>query len=267
MKIRLCVLACLFISAACDRSQAPSSASAPRAIRVSLSTGKLVAPDTVEAGWARLRVEEDGAGHILVAFRVPDTATDAELASFRGVLDTARMTPPWAQALGGPEVGDTGTVVLDLAPGRYLLGCMSRGADRHRHVSGGEARVLEVIPSSRATAPPAATQEVKMVDFAYGTDASWQAGEHLIRVENNGQQDHHLRVDRLPPGATLQDWLGSQGEVGEPLAGVARTSPGQTVYLPVNLPPGGYVLYCLVPEAASGTPHAAMGMFRAVTVE
>ena len=42
---------------------------------------------------------------------------------------------------------------------------------------------------------------------------------------------------------------------------------GETVYLPVYLPPGSYVLYFAVPEALSGTPHAAMGMFRTLTVD
>jgi hypothetical protein len=112
-----------------------------------------------------------------------------------------------------------------------------------------------------------ATQKVTMADFAYGAEATWPAGAHLLHVENTGRQDHHLRMDRLPPGADLQQWLASEGEIGEPVAGVARTSPGESVYLPAQLPPGSYVLYCLIPEAGSGTPHAAMGMFRALTVE
>lgn len=108
-----------------------------------------------------------------------------------------------------------------------------------------------------------------MVDFAYGTDAPWKAGKHLIRVENDGRQDHQLRMDRLPPGATLQDWMEAEdpGKFSEPVTGVARTGPGQTVYLPVDFPPGVYVLYCLVPDAASGRLHAEMGMMRTITVE
>ena len=106
-----------------------------------------------------------------------------------------------------------------------------------------------------------------MVDFAYGAAQSWPAGEHLLHVRNDGGQDHHLRIDRLPAGAGLPQWLAAEGDIGQPVSGVSRTSPGESVHLPVQLPPGNYVLYCLVPDAASGTPHAAMGMFRAVTVE
>jgi hypothetical protein len=31
--------------------------------------------------------------------------------------------------------------------------------------------------------------------------------------------------------------------------------------------PGTYVLYCLIPDAASGPPHIQLGMFRAIEVE
>ena len=108
-----------------------------------------------------------------------------------------------------------------------------------------------------------------MVDFAYGTGETWQAGRQMIKVENDGRQDHQLRLDRLRPGASLQDWIEveDQGDVSEPVTGVARTGPGQTVYLPVNLSPGVYVLYCLVPDAVSGRMHAEMGMLRTVTVK
>jgi uncharacterized cupredoxin-like copper-binding protein len=51
------------------------------------------------------------------------------------------------------------------------------------------------------------------------------------------------------------------------VAGVARLGPGAVAYLPVELPPGTYVLYCLTPDAASGRPHIQLGMFRAIEVE
>jgi hypothetical protein len=44
-------------------------------------------------------------------------------------------------------------------------------------------------------------------------------------------------------------------------------SAGQTVYLPLDLIPGTFVLYCLIPAASTGALHAEMGMIRGVTVE
>jgi hypothetical protein len=41
-------------------------------------------------GWTRVRVEEDGKGHILVVFRRPGNATDAGVAEFLAAHDLAR---------------------------------------------------------------------------------------------------------------------------------------------------------------------------------
>ena len=264
MKIPLAVLASALITG-CGTSEPPPAG--PADVAISVSSGSLEAPDTVQAGWVRLNVREAGTGHIVVVFRVPGTATPAELATFRAALDTARMTPAPVRALGGPEVGDTGAVVLNLAPGRYLLACLGRGPEGHRHANSGEAAVVEAVAGSAPREAPAATQKVTMADFAYGAAANWQAGAHLVHVQNTGRQDHHLRIDRLPAGADVGRWLASEGKIGQPVAGVARTSPGESVYLPVHLPPGSYVLYCLIPEAVSGEPHAMKGMFRALIVE
>jgi hypothetical protein len=38
-------------------------------------------------------------------------------------------------------------------------------------------------------------------------------------------------------------------------------------YLPVDLVAGSYVIYCLIPDAASGRPHVELGMLRAIQVE
>jgi len=46
--------------------------------------------------------------------------------------------------LRGPEVGDIGEVVIQFTPGRYVLGCVRRGREGHRHASTGEAKILVV---------------------------------------------------------------------------------------------------------------------------
>ena len=76
-----------------------------------------------------MRVEEDGGGHRLVIFRLSASMSDADIRTFLAALDTANATPAPALALGGPEVGDTGDVIVQLVPGRYVLGCVRRGGD------------------------------------------------------------------------------------------------------------------------------------------
>ncbi|HKP29989.1 MAG TPA: hypothetical protein VJU15_11335 [Gemmatimonadales bacterium] len=243
----------------------------PRALEVSARTGLLEAPDSALAGWTRLRVREDGAGHIVVVFRLPDDATDSTVAAFLRAFDTARSTPAPVIAMGGPEIGDSGEVVLQLAPGRYLLGCMTKGEDGHRHASSGEARLLTISGSVTSEPPPnladSATR-VGLTEFAFTTSDGWKAGARMLRVENTGQQDHQLRLERFKPGMDLQQWLNADDpdQLVIPIAGVARIGPGMVAYLPVDLEPGSYLLYCLIPDSATGALHVGMGMMRTVEV-
>jgi hypothetical protein len=266
-------LGALTTAAACGQSAAGRLTSPAPDLHVSVRAGAVSAPDSVAAGWTRVRVEEDGGGHILVVFRVSEATTEAELGAFLAALDTARGTPLPALALGGPEIGDTGEVVIQLTAGRYVLGCLVRGRDGHRHASTGEAKAIVVTETSAASgleaARPAATQDVGMVDFAYVGPERWSAGSHMLRVENRGRQDHQVRLARLRAGSALESWLhaGDPGTHATSVAGVARMGPGAVAYLPVELSRGTYVLYCLVPDAASGRPHVELGMFRAIQVE
>ena len=236
---------------------------------VTVRDGKAFAPDSVGAGWIRLRVAEDGAGHILVVFRLQE-ATDAD--TFLAALDTARIvTPPAATALGGPEVGDTGDVILELKPGRHVIGCLRRGDDGHRHASTGEAKAFVVTeaPVPGREQPPEATVKIGLADFAFVGPDRWTAGPHLLRVANVGSQDHHLRLDRLRDGVTLQLWLKNEDAtpMSDPIAGIARMAPGAVSYLPVELIRGTYVIYCLVPHPVSERPHVELGMVREIQVE
>lgn len=241
-------------------------------VRINVGGGTLETPDTVEAGWRRVRVEEDGGGHIVVVFRLADSSQGDDRMALLDALDTAAATPAVATALGGPEVGDTGEVLVHFTPGTYLIGCVRRGDDGHRHLSTGEARFV-TVPSGGATSAaseaPAATDTIGMVDFAYTGPERWASGPRMLRVENAGRQDHQVRLARLRAGASVSDWLTAEepGDYATAIAGVARLGPGAAAYLPVNLPRGDYVIYCLVADPASGEPHIALGMVKAIRVE
>ncbi len=236
-----------------------------------------------------MRVNEDGTGHIVVAYRLPASATDADVATFLTTFDTSRVTPSGAVALGGPEVGDSGVVIIPITVGRYVVTCIRRGDDGHRHGASGEAATFVAVAnhatgaaenSAATTAdgaagdgaaldtPPVATIQVGLVDFAFTGDDQWATGPQLMRLENTGPQDHQMRIDRLRDGATLRDMMDADDdeEISTPVVGMARMGAGTTAYLPVDLPAGTYVIYCLVPETASGTPHTELGMMRQITV-
>ena len=240
-------------------------------VTFSVKRGEITGPDSVGPGWARVRVDEDGGGHRVVIFRLAESMPDSELPNFLAVLDTAVATPPSALALGGSEVGDTGDVILQLNSGRYILGCVV-STNGHRHFTTGEAKALVVTNapvSAGRDAPPAVTQEVRMVDFAYVGPERWAAGSHMLRVHNGGRQDHLFVLARLRPGSSLQDWMKADdaGEIATPVAGVARLGPGAVAYLPVELQSGAYIAYCLIKDPGTQRVHVELGMLRAIRVE
>jgi hypothetical protein len=258
--------ACLVLTAACRPSPPPPP---PALLTVAVANGRVAAPDTFAAGWTRVHVEDAGGGHIVVLFRIPGELAAADFDSLRVVMDTARTTPRGVVTYGGPEVADAGDIILELDEGRYLLGCVSRGEDGHRHLAAGEWRVLIVPAGTSRTTEPVASREVRMADFAYAGPATWPAGQHLIRVVNAGQELHQLRIDRLRPGVTLQQWFaaGDSVAVSDAVAGAARMSPQRTVFLPMSLTRGEYVLYCLISDPTTGRMHVELGMFRGIKVE
>jgi hypothetical protein len=265
------VVALLLLAGCVEKQPAPAATDSVD-LRVSVGRGWIDAPDTLKPGWTRMRVSEDGAGHIVVLFRLPPAATDADVASFLAALDTASMTPAPGVAMGGPEIGDIGDVIVNFAPGRYVFGCVSRLDDRHRHVSNRESKsvlVQQGTPDSAHAAAPRETQRLSMADFAYTGPEKWAAGEQLIRVDNAGHQDHQLRLMRLKDGTSVADWMNAEnpGSLGADIAGVARMGPGEVAYLPVSLTPGTYVAYCLVTDPKTRKAHVELGMVRSIQVE
>jgi hypothetical protein len=266
------VFVALFATLGACRDRAPVQDTAPTGVRITARTGSLVAPDTVSPGWQHMHVAEAEGKHIVVAFRLSATATETEVRAFVAALDTAPATPAPGVAIGGPENGALGDVVVHFTPGTYVLACVRRGEDGHRHARNGESRVLRVRPATEADStvnePPRGTQAIRMVDFAYVGPEQWASGAQLIRIENTGRQDHQLRLARLKEGASLQDWMNAENpdSLATTVAGMARVGPGEVAFLPLTLTSGSYVAYCLVADGDSKRPHIELGMLRAIQV-
>lgn len=279
MKVSLMHLAAIVALAACDRSarSTPASDADVDIVRITARAASIEAPDSLRPGWRRIHVEEVDGGHIVVLYRLADrTAAPGAVADFVAALDTAAATaaatPSAATAVGGFEGGASGDVVVHLTPGAYVLACVRRGDDGHRHAHRGESTTLTVRSASAAdstfASPPPSMQSINMVDFAYVGPDQWTRGAQFLRIENTGQQDHQLRLARLRDGATLQAWMTADdpATVATVVAGMARVGPGEVAYLPVDLTPGAYVAYCLVPDAKSRQPHVELGMLRQILV-
>jgi hypothetical protein len=144
-----------------------------------------------------------------------------------------------------------------------------RNRDGHRHTSEGEWHELLVTAGSIPAADPVATMTVTMLDFAFAGPAKWAQGDHLVRAANDGAQDHLFILHRLNDGVTLKEWLAAENpeQLSQRVGGLARMGPGQAAYFPATLSPGTYALVCLIPDPASGKPHAELGMFREIWVQ
>jgi hypothetical protein len=260
--------------AACQRDAEVSSSSqdsGSASIAVDVTGDSLTAPDTIASGWLRLRVTEDDPSHIVVLFRMPAGATAADVERFVVDLDSAPNTPAPFVALGGPEIGATGEVHIEVTPGQYVLACVARAEDGHRHARNGEVRTVVAVASraDSARTAPSASINVDMVDFAYTGNERWPSGSQVLHVRNNGAQDHQLRLARLNDGVTLRQVMDAENPMAlmRDIAGVARMSASQHAYLPVDLAPGTYLLSCLVTDPNTRRPHVDLGMLRVVTVE
>ena len=262
----------LCLLAACASAE-PTNVAKLADLIVTVRPGALTAPDVVGPGWTRVRVAEaEDAPHIVVVFRLPATSTDGDVNAFVAALDTAPATPRPGVAIGGPEMGARGDVIVHITPGLYVIACVRRGKNGHRHAGTGESKVLQVRSTTAADSafatPPRSTQVVRMVDFAYAGPDQWAPGAQWLRIENTGQQDHQLRLVRLRDGVTLQAWMTADDPdtMATAVAGMARVGSGEVAYLPVDMLPGSYVVYCMIPDATSNRPHIEMGMLRAIQV-
>lgn len=237
-------------------------------ISADFKEGRLIARDTVTAGWTTLQIRAGGgSGHNLVAYRVDDSVV---IEAFLAALDTAIGPIANAVSLGGPEEEKPDVTIL-LAPGRIVLVCMMRDDQRRRHGAHGESRVIHVVPPVAAAdtgAAPLPTLTISMTDFAYPGADTWPAGAHTIAVTNDGTQDHLVVFRRLRPGRTMRDLVESDGgdEVSTYLGGLARTGPGRSAALQLDLTPGDYVLSCLVTDPRTHSQHVELGMLKLVHV-
>ena len=121
--------------------------------------------------------------------------------------------------------------------------------------------------------PPAAvlppTVHVTATDYSFEAPDSLPAGLTSFHLMNNGKEVHHLVLYKLSEGQTSQDFLkamsGPIPSTAVMLGGPNPAVPGSTAEATVNLKPGKYAMFCVIP-AADGKPHIMKGMIRELTV-
>ena len=263
---------------AADRSATPKEAAAAPAapvqhtFTITARDFAYDAPDTIPAGYTTFRFVNAGPNfHHAQFFRIDSGHTAAEL---QALMATPGTPPRWVVPVGGPNAptpGDSGTTIVQMTPGNYVLLCLVDTPDHVPHFAKGMFHPITVTPSDDQGSAPTPDVVLTTQDYSFAFDKPLTAGHHLIEVRNTAQQPHEVELVRLAPGKKIGDiltWMYKPAGTppAEGLGGTAAFT-GQPVYFDANLTPGTYGLICFVPDAKDGKPHFMHGMQQEIKVE
>jgi len=254
-----------------EKTLLPSAAHAettagPNVVNVVAKDYQYEMPDSLPAGPTLFHFTDDGSQiHHMTLVKLEQGKT---LADFTAL--PPGPPPAWVVFMGGPNApmpkGGQDEDVVDLSPGNYAVICVIPGADGKPHMMKGMVKALTVTPSTEARTMPAGDLTLTLSNYAFAFSPPLTAGQHAIRIVNNGTQPHEAELFRLQAGKTGEDianWVstGMQGPPpGAPVAGISPMAPGKENTLLLNLIPGSYALLCFMPDAKDGKAHAAHGM-------
>lgn len=234
------------------------------------------APDTVPGGMVTIRLVNNGKDlHHVQLVRLLDGKTYADLAEGLKHMKPGTPPPPWVEDVVGPnspEPGSESRLIRELAPGNYAIVCFVDTPDHIPHFVKGMSRGLTVVAPAGATiAPPASDVTVQMTDYDWTLSTPLTAGKHVIRLENLAEQSHEMFIAKLDAGKTKDDFLKwgisfAGPPPGKAMGGTSGQKKGDVAFLPVDLPPGNYLLVCFIPDAKDGKPHLAHGMIKEFSI-
>lgn len=244
----------------------------------------LTGPETLPAGFHTFSLTNETENETdFVILQLANEAAGANLVEEVGAIDSAFMGEGDPAAAfrtvlegrtlwGGPTAnpGEAASVGVELPAGRYvLLGSRYSEAGPTSYAT----HPLEVTVDEGA-APPTPDATVQLVDFAFALPADLAAGTQTWEVVNRGKQVHHVVLQKLKAGKTMDDVMAFaetfEGEdPTEAFAYVNMLSSGSSNFVELELTPGTYVALCFIPdyaEGGDGAPHMAHGMMQSFTV-
>jgi hypothetical protein len=256
-------------------------------------------PETLEAGRYLVSVTgpADAEGASVVAFLQPFNMSAEDFFAFLGMGggmeegsppaeegDMAEASPAAEEGQEGPlpafiyqshfaggassPPGGTGSAVIDLGPGEWIVW----GDDPASPQSPVTMMVTGEMPMDAPE--PEADITVTLIDFGIMLDGNLTAGEHVVKVDNQGAQPHFVELSMVPDGTTNDDMTallesfmtGEEGDstLGEddftPVAYTVTQSIDVQTWTTITLETGTYAAACWFPTAGVGDPHAFHGM-------
>ena len=273
-----------------NETAAPSPTKEPAAeipvVEITKTAEGFEAPDSIPGGLTRIRVHNADTREHAVSFERfrGDGTLEEHTAAYR--LGATEGFAASAAAIGRLTTVEGGTgliapggeeeVVLDLAPGRYVIlrFPLNVGLSRELTVTAPPAGAPDARP-----APPESAFTVNMIEFAYeGFPDTLPAGKTEVEVVNEGEQLHVMLVHRVNEDGITAEQV-SQHLGGRPLpmapsytaaGGIGELESGASGWVTLDLEPGVYTLTCIVFDQSDGMfgkLHTDLGMHHAFTVE
>jgi hypothetical protein len=181
--------------------------------------------------------------------------------------------PPGVGEQGSPQPG----IVLTLEPGTWYATDALRPELPPQPIE-----VVGEIPTYDAEPTAAAT--IEMVDFGYVLPDRFAPGDQVWKITNSGAQWHDIHILTVPEGPSDEEVLAAveqqatnpeaspapgQINISTDIAGVfgiCGLSGGQTVWKPVSIKAGRYLITTWAGDSTTGTPQLAHGMIAIFTV-
>lgn len=255
-------------------------------------------PETLEAGryLVNLTAAEDVEFIGALAFVRPFEMSAADFLDFLGAM---AGPPPEASPEAAPEgeegggenflvpafiyqssfaggasamAGGTGMAVIDLTEGEWV----AWGDDPTASQAPAIVTVTGEFPADGVD--PEAAVTITLVDFGIMVEGALTAGEHIVKIDNQGAQPHFVDFEMLPAGTT-NDQIAAMlaapppdpsatPEAGAlnpetdfvPVTFTATQSIDVQMWTTITLEPGTLGLLCWFPTAGVGDPHAFHGM-------
>ena len=168
--------------------------------------------------------------------------------------------------------GGTRMAVIDLTEGEWV----AWGDDPTASQAPSIVTVTGEFPAD--VVDPEAAVTITLVDFGIMVDGALTAGEHIVKIDNQGAQPHFVDFEMLPAGTTDEEIAAllmapppdasATPEAGAinpdtdfvPVAFTATQSIDVQMWTTITLEPGTLGLFCWFPTAGVGDPHAFHGM-------
>ena len=230
-------------------------------------------PDTLSSGVTTFRLMNHGQElHHMVLIRFAEGQTMADLQKMGEAQPPAGMV-----LMGGPNFATPGGAIeatVNLEPGQYAAVCLVPSPDGQVHMAKGMMKSFTVVaaPATQVASAPAPDVTVTMSDYKFEPSRPLGPGRQVIRIENTATQWHEMVFVKLEAGKKVEDllkWLEKpEGPPpASPVAGTSPMSPGETVWVTVDLTAGDYAFICFLPDAKDQKPHFIHGMMQPLRVD